>query len=97
VVLFGTGQVQIETLSLDDKAQHPTEWCLLGTGQVQIETWSLDDKAQHTTEWCLFGTDCAAPLLQKKAAKLLTLGPVKGLSCAETKKEGKSDLVHLSS
>jgi hypothetical protein len=95
--LFGTGQVQIESLALDDKAQHPTEGCLVGTGQVQIETLSLADKAQHPTEWCLFGTDCAAPLLQKKAAKLLTLGPVKGLSCAETKKEGKSDLVHLSS
>ena len=45
-------QVQIETLSLDDKAQHPTGWCSFGTMQVQIETLSLDDKAQHPTEWC---------------------------------------------
>ena len=40
-----TEKVKMKTLSLDDKAQHPAEWCLFGTVQVHIETLSLDVKA----------------------------------------------------
>ena len=32
--MFETGQVKIETLSLGNKAQHPTEWCLFATDCV---------------------------------------------------------------
>ena len=58
---------------------------LVWNRQVQIETLSLDDKAQHPSEWCLFATDCAVPLPQTVAAKLLTFGRVKGgaLPCGE--------------
>ena len=97
MLVWNQAGLRIETVSLDDKAQHPTEWCLFGSNrQVQIETLSLDVKAHQPTESCLFTTDCAAPLPQTVAAKFLTFGPMKGLSRVE-KKEIDSDRVHLSS